>query len=54
MNSYHIHNHQLQPSWGESKTHHEPVSLRGQDADTFIVRVATGKRKLSGKIVLTR
>ena len=39
---------------GEGKTHQEPVSLRGQDAGTFIVRVATGKRKLSGKIVLTR
>ncbi len=39
---------------GDGKTHQEPVSLRGQDAGTFIVWVATDKRKLSGKIVLTR
>ncbi len=39
---------------GEGKTHREPVSLRGQDAGTFIVRVASGKRKLSGKVILMR
>ncbi len=54
MNAIHIHDYRLQFRLDEGKTRQEPVSLRGQDAGTFIVRVATEKRKLSGKILLTR
>lgn len=39
---------------GEGKTTHHPISMRGQDAGTYVGRVVSGKRTLTGKVVLSR
>ncbi|MEZ0611548.1 T9SS type A sorting domain-containing protein [Fibrella sp. WM1] len=39
---------------GASQTHNKPISMRGQDSGTFVVRSVSNKRILTGKIVLIR
>lgn len=39
---------------GKGTTHRERVSLRSQPVGTYMVRVLSQQRTLSGKVVLTR